>query len=70
MGDPFHANPLLEKLASLRIELIDLAYVMDCRSYPEAADMAMTISSRLGELSEEFKGPDLVQPDEVVHSRS
>ena len=70
MSDPCPANPLMEKLASLRVELIELAYVMDRRGHPEAADMAMTVSARLGELSEEFRGPDWVQSDEVVRSRS
>jgi hypothetical protein len=59
----------MEKLASFRIELIDLAFVMDRRGHAEAADIAMTISARLEELCEEFKGPDLVQRVEATGSR-
>ena len=70
MNDPSPANPLRKKLASFRIELIDLAFVMDRRGHPEAADVAMTISARLGELCEDCNGSGLVQPDEVVGSRS
>ena len=50
----------LQKLAQLRAELVELAFTMDRRGHPEAADVAMMVSARVGELCDEFKGPDLV----------
>jgi len=70
MSDSSPVNPLLEKLASLRVELIDLAFVMDRRGRPEAADVAMTISARLGELSDEFNDANVMRSAEAIGSRS
>jgi hypothetical protein len=49
--------PLLDRLAALRTELVDLAYTLDVRGAGTAADVAMTTSSRLAELCEEFSAP-------------
>ena len=48
---------LLDRLAALRTELVDLAYTLDVRGAGTAADVAMTTSSRLAELCEEFSAP-------------
>jgi len=48
---------LLKKLDALRTELVDMAFVLDRRGSPEAADVALTISSRVVELCEEL-APD------------
>ena len=40
----------MDALAGLRIELIDLAYELDCRGQCEAADVATTVAARLAEL--------------------
>jgi hypothetical protein len=44
---------LLVKLDGLRTELVDLAYSLECQRRLDAADVAMTISARIGELTEE-----------------
>ena len=48
------ATEILEKLHQLRTELVELAYTLDTRGQPGAADVAMTTSARIGELCEEF----------------
>jgi hypothetical protein len=45
---------LLDRLATLRTELVDLAHDLDVRGNCAAADVAMTTSARLAELCEEF----------------
>jgi hypothetical protein len=45
---------ILGKLDGLRTELVDLAYHLECRGRLDAADVAMTISARIGELWDEF----------------
>jgi hypothetical protein len=45
---------ILGKLHGLRTELVELAFVLDRRGRIEAADVAMTISGRVGELCEEL----------------
>lgn len=45
---------LLDRLAALRTELVDLAHDLDVRGDCAAADVAMTTSARLAELCEEF----------------
>jgi hypothetical protein len=42
------------KLDGLRTELVEMAFVLDRRGRIEAADVAMTISGRVGELCEEL----------------
>lgn len=59
---------LLQKLAQLRAELVELAFTMDRRGHPDAADVAMMVSARVGELCEEFKGSGLVQPAGATRS--
>lgn len=54
---PAATPTLLDRLAALRIELVDLAYTLDVRGAVGAADVAMTTSSRLAELCEEFSAP-------------
>jgi hypothetical protein len=48
-------NSLLQKLAQFRAELVELAFAMDRRGRPEAADVAMMVSARMGELCEEYR---------------
>lgn len=45
---------LLGQLRGLQTELIELAFTLDRRGRPEAADVALTISGRLGELHAKF----------------
>jgi hypothetical protein len=45
-----------EKLDRLRIELVELAFTLECRGRLDAADVAMTTSARVGELCDEFAG--------------
>jgi hypothetical protein len=45
-----------EKLDHLRIELLELAFLLDRRGHVDAADVAMTTSARIGELCEELTG--------------
>jgi hypothetical protein len=49
-----NATDILEKLAQLRTEMVELAYTLDTRGQHYAADVAMTTSARIGELCEEF----------------
>ena len=43
-----------KKLDALRLELVELAFVLDQRGHIDAADVAMTTSARIQELSEEL----------------
>ncbi len=45
---------LLDRLAALRVELVDLAYALDVRGACAAADVAMTTSARIAELCDDF----------------
>ena len=49
-------SPMLvrEKLEELRTELVDLAFALDRRGQPEAADVAILTSARLAELCTEL----------------
>lgn len=47
-------DPMADKLVRLRVELTEMAFALDRRGRPEAADVAMTISGRLGEILEEI----------------
>lgn len=49
-----HAS-VLKKLASLRTELVDLAFVLDRRGRPDAADVAMITSARIAEICNELE---------------
>jgi hypothetical protein len=44
---------IFDRLETLRIELIDLAFTLDCGGNPSAADVAMTTAARLAELCAE-----------------
>lgn len=46
---------ILEKLDALRVELSDLAFLLDSRGRADAADVATTTAIRLAELCEEFR---------------
>lgn len=56
---------VLGKLAALRTELVDLAYELECRRRPEAADVAMTISARVDELCAELEASS-EEPDPIL----
>lgn len=45
---------VLGKLGGLRAELVEMAFVLDRRGRPEAADVAMTLSAQLEELCDEL----------------
>jgi hypothetical protein len=45
---------VFEKLDRLRTELAELAFTLDRRGRPEAADVAMQISGRVGEIRDEI----------------
>ena len=51
------ARTLLGKLHGLRAELTELAFVLDRGGRLDAADVAMTLSGRVGELCEELAEP-------------
>lgn len=42
------------KLDQLRTELADLAFVLECEGRLDAADVAMTVYARIGELCEKL----------------
>jgi hypothetical protein len=56
-----NSHQIVDKLARLRTELIDLAFVLERQGRPEAADVAMTTSARLEELCEEIQ-PQATSP--------
>lgn len=48
------ATRTLQELDQLRTELVELAYTLDLRGRPDAADVAMTTSARIRELCDEL----------------
>jgi len=44
---------MLGRLDALRIELADLAYTLDRRGRRDAADLAVAVSARIGEIHDE-----------------
>ncbi len=46
----------MQRLISLRTELTDLAYRLECRGQVDAADVAVVTAARIGELSAELEG--------------
>ena len=56
MAPPLENPPelLREKLAALRVELVDLAFTLERRGRLDAADVALAASARVGELCDEF----------------
>ncbi len=63
------SHAVLEKLDDLRLELVDLAFALDRQGSPEAADVAMTTSARVGELYAELTSAD-VCPNAVRNARA
>jgi hypothetical protein len=62
---------LLDRLAALRTELVDVAYDLDVRGARAAADLAMTTSARLAELCAEFSAqPSAAPSGEIAMSLS
>lgn len=53
------AASIREKLDELRTQLVDLAFALERRGQLEAADVAITTSSRIGELCEELRMENL-----------
>lgn len=51
------AAPVLAKLAALRAELVEQAYVLERQRRLDAADVAVGLSHRLGELCDELRSP-------------
>jgi hypothetical protein len=51
-------EPTLEKLDALRAELADLAFKLESRGRLDAADLAMSVATRVGELCEELAPSD------------
>lgn len=49
---------LLGKLDVLRVELVELAFVLERQGSREAADVAMTTAARVGELCDEREDAD------------
>ncbi len=49
------AEPLQARLDALRAELADLAFTLERRHRRDAADLALAVSARLGEFSEELR---------------
>ena len=52
-------KPLLVKLEQLQTELVELAVTLERRGHLDAADVALTTSARLAELTTEAQGPAL-----------
>ncbi len=51
----FPAAPVLAKLAALRAELVEQAYVLERQRRLDAADVAITASVRLAEICAELE---------------
>jgi hypothetical protein len=43
-----------EKIAALRAEFVDLAFVLECRGKLDAADVAMAAAARVAEVADEL----------------
>lgn len=56
------AADMLDRLDALRAELADLAYLLERRGRHDAADLAIAVSARVGEIHDELAagsaGPD------------
>jgi hypothetical protein len=48
------AAELLGRLDALRVELVDLAYLLERRGRLDAADVALAVAGRVGEFQDEF----------------
>ena len=51
-------NLLSLKLDQLRTELVDLAFDLECKGRPDAAEVAIATSARIGELAAELQIPE------------
>ena len=51
---PSSTGLILEKLDGLRTELVDLAFILECRGRLDAADVAMTTSARVAQLRDDL----------------
>lgn len=59
---------VLGRLDALRVELVDLAYELECRGRRDAADVALAVAGRVGEFHEELAGPaPRRRPTSVLH---
>lgn len=48
---------ILEKLSALRVELVDLAFVLETRGRLDAADVAVATAHRVDEICAELTSP-------------
>lgn len=48
------AADMLDRLDALRAELADLAYLLERRGRHDAADLAIAVSARVGEICDEL----------------
>lgn len=48
------AANVLGRLDALRVELVDLAYLLERRGRRDAADLAVAVSGRIGEIHDEL----------------
>lgn len=48
---------ILVSLDALRVELVDLAYELERRGRRDAADVALAVAGRVGEIHEELATP-------------
>jgi hypothetical protein len=54
----FISSPPAHRWLQLQTELRDLAFVLDRKGNPAAADLAATVAARIGELLHEETGAD------------
>ncbi len=66
MTETVSDKTLLHELVQLRAELVELAFTMDRRGRLEAADVAMMVSARVGELCEAYQNDRTARA--LVHS--
>lgn len=48
---------MLGSLDALRVELVDLAYMLERRGRRDAADVALAVAGRVGEIHEKLAAP-------------
>jgi hypothetical protein len=64
-----HTDDIMEKLDALRTELADLAFTLDRRGRPDAADVALSVSARVGELRDEIDAAGVSTETDSVQTR-
>ncbi len=52
-----------DQLDQLRVELVELAFTLECRGRLDAADLAMAVANRLGELND---GAEAARPHSLA----